>query len=293
MAARAPSAPAGPGMNRREFLGRLFKTALTAGMSGGALGLSAAYCCTVNRQDVTLAGLSPAFEGFRIALLSDFHHSPWISARYIREVVTLTNSLRPNLIALTGDFVDRGKEWVPGCMQELARLRAPSGVVAVLGNHDHYQRAEATVREGLARAGIGDLTNAGHSIYRGGESLRIAGTGDYWREKQRLDHPLHGIRRPQSVVLLQHNPDYAERLKDERVGLMLSGHTHGGQCVFPFIGAPVLPSRFGQKYASGLCQGPVTQVFVTRGVGTSWLPVRLGCPAEVALLTLCRPQTIT
>lgn len=277
-------------MTRREFLRRTARTTFTAGLGGVSLALASAYCCTVNRRDITLTGLAPSFEGFRIALLSDIHHSPWIPASYIRSVVDLTNSLHPNLIALTGDFIDHGREWVPGCMRELSRLRAPSGVVAVLGNHDHYRNATSTVRDGLTRAGITDLTNDGHSLYRGGESLRIAGTGDYWREKQKLDRPLHGVRTPQSVVLLQHNPDYVERIKDDRIGLVLSGHTHGGQCVFPFLGAPILPSRFGQKYASGLCQGPVTQVFVTRGVGTSWLPMRIGCPAEVTLLTLCRPQ---
>ncbi len=279
-------------VTRREFLDRLFKTTLTAGVAGSTLGLAGVYCCTTNRQDIPVAGLAPAFEGFRIALLSDIHHSPWIPVSYIRDVVNLTNALRPNLIAVTGDFIDNGEEWVPGCMRELARLRAPSGVFAVLGNHDHHKRSAPVVREGLARAGIGDLTNTGHSIYRGGEFLRIAGTGDYWREKQSLNHPLAGIRTPRSVILLQHNPDYVERITDDRIGLVLSGHTHGGQCVLPFIGSPILPSRYGQKYAAGLCQGPLAQVFVTRGVGTTFPPVRLACPPEVALLTLYRPQTI-
>lgn len=290
MAARALSArPAA--MNRREFIERLFKTSLTAGMAGGTLGLAGIYSCTINRQDVVMSGLAPAFEGFRIALLSDIHHSPWIPASYIREVVDLTNSLRPNLIALTGDFVDNGKEWVSGCMRELSRLRAPSGVFAVLGNHDHHQRSAPVVRQGLHQAGIGDLTNVGHSLHRGGESLRIGGTGDYWREKQILDHVVAGVRKPQSIVLLQHNPDYVEKITDDRIGLVLSGHTHGGQCSLPIVGPPILPSRYGQKYAAGLCQGPQTQVFVTRGVGTTFPPIRYGCPPEVALLTLCRPQT--
>ncbi len=234
----------------------------------------------MNRQDVTLAGLSPAFEGFRIApLLSDFHHSPWISARYIREGSSDADQfLRPNLIALTGDFVDRGKEWVPGCMQELAGLRAPerSGRGAGKSTITINARRPPCARVG-AKAGIGDLTNCRPALasWRGIAAHRrhgrLLGRSNGWI----IRSTAYAVR--SRWCCSSSNPDYAEPLKDERVGLMLSGHTHGGQCVFPFISAPVLPSRFGQKYASGLCQGPVTQVFVTRGAGTSWLPVRLGC----------------
>ncbi|MFZ4682607.1 MAG: metallophosphoesterase [Terrimicrobiaceae bacterium] len=278
-------------MTRRKFLRLSLKAALVTGTSGSLLTLAATFACSVNRRDITLAGLPPAFDGFRVALLSDFHHSPWVSANYIRDVVGLTNSLQPDLIALTGDYVHRGKKWVPGLMRELASLRARNGVVGVLGNHDHYENAAGTVRDGLHQAGIADLTNRGITFQRGGETLHVAGVGDYWREEQKLHRALAGSNRPESVLLLSHNPDYVERIRDDRVGLVLSGHTHGGQCVFPIIGAPILPSRYGQKYASGLCQGPVAKVFVTRGVGTAFPPIRFGCPAEVALLTLRTSNT--
>lgn len=97
-----------------------------------------------------------------------------------------------------------------------------------------------------------------------------------------------GATRARSALLLSHNPDYVESIRGERVGLVLSGHTHGGQCVFPLVGAPVVPSHYGQKYLSGLCHGPAASVFVTTGVGHSFPPVRVNCPAEVALLTLTR-----
>jgi uncharacterized protein len=273
-------------MTRRNFLTRSLKTVAALAAGGGAAAFLGIYHCRVNHCEIHPGGISPGFDRFRIALLSDFHHSPWIPASYIRQVVELTNSLQPDLIALTGDYVHHGGSWAAGCFRELAGLRSRHGSVGVLGNHDHYDNAGPIVRDGLRRAGITDLTNCGLSITRGRESLHLAGTGDYWREKQKLSEALSGVRRPKSAILLQHNPDYVERLHDERIGLVLSGHTHGGQCVFPILGAPILPSRYGQKYVSGLCQGPETQVFVTRGVGVAFPPIRIGCPAEVALLTL-------
>lgn len=276
-------------MTRRRFLSLACKGAMATGLAGAGFAVADVYGCIITRRDITLDGLPPAFDGFRVALLSDFHHSSWISSAYIRHIVKRTNALGPDLVALTGDFVHRGREWVPGCAAALAGLRAPEGVVAVLGNHDHYQNTAPIMRDGLQRAGITDLTNRGITLHRAGQTFHIAGTGDYWREKQHLHLALAKSRTPKSVLLLQHNPDYVEKITDDRVGLVLSGHTHGGQCVLPFIGAPILPSRYGQKYASGLCQGPVAQVFVTTGIGAAFPPVRFCCPPEIALLTLRHP----
>ncbi len=271
-------------MTRRAFLS--FSLRSTAFLAAASLVPTAAACtCPFNRKQIILRGLPPSFDGFRVALLADLHHGRWNSQNYLHKVVNMTNAGKPDLIALVGDLIDCGGEWVPTLMQELSRLRAPSGVVAVLGNHDHSRNAAPIMRDGLRRAGIADLTNTNLPLRRNGETFFISGVGDLWRERQKLTDALRGVRGVESSLLLSHNPDYVESIQDERVGLMLSGHTHGGQCVFPIIGAPIVPSKYGQKYLHGLCQGPLARVFVSRGVGCSF-PVRINAPAEVSLLTL-------
>jgi predicted MPP superfamily phosphohydrolase len=271
-------------MRRRDFLRTLFLGALP--FVAGAEVLAALQPLVVNRRRIFMAGLPHEFEGIRVAHLSDFHHGPLVSLARIRGAVRLANSLQPDLVALTGDYIHRGREWADGCFRELAHLQAPLGVFAVLGNHDHYAKAAGHVRAAMGRADIQELTNCGVNLRRNRGELRLGGVGDLWTEKQDLRTALGRGGRADSVILLSHNPDYAERIRDDRVGLVLSGHTHGGQCVFPFLGAPILPSRYGQKYASGLCRAPVAKVFVTTGIGHSAPPVRINCPAEVALLTL-------
>jgi predicted MPP superfamily phosphohydrolase len=275
-------------VNRRTFLRKALKASAGIAAGAGVLSVAAAYQCRVNRQTIALAGLPREFEGFRIALLSDFHHSSWIPRAHIRAAVQLANAQAPDLVALTGDFVDRGAEWVPGCIEELSHLRGRNGVVAVLGNHDYYGKAAPAMRDGLRSAGIEDLTNRGITLRSDGAGLRIGGVGDLWKENQKLTPALAGCDERESAIILTHNPDFTESVSDDRVGLVLAGHTHGGQFKLPFFGAPILPSNYGQKYASGLCHGPVARVFVTTGVGSSWPPVRVNCPAEVALITLTR-----
>ncbi|CAN5729833.1 hypothetical protein BH09VER1_BH09VER1_39280 [soil metagenome] len=277
-------------MNRRQFLSLTSRATLgTIAGAGIFSSMQAGVSCLINRQTITLEGLAPAFEGFRVALLSDFHFSPWITTEYLRRVVAMTNALQPDLIVVVGDYVNHnGRKWAPGCMRELAALSSPHGVFGVLGNHDHYQHGESHVRKAMHRAGIFDLTNTAITLQRDGQAFHLGGVGDLWHERQKLPEAIGSSRTPRSVVLLSHNPDYAERIHDDRVGLVLSGHTHGGQCVFPFVGALRTSSRYGSKYLAGLCLAPATQVFVTRGVGASFPAIRIGAPAEVALLTLQR-----
>ena len=143
----------------------------------------------------------------------------------------------------------------------------------------------------MKRAGIVEVTNANRRLERSGESLWIAGVGDLWEDEQRLDRALAGVPADGTALLLSHNPDYNEQMDDRRVELMLCGHTHGGQVALPFVGPPIVPSRFGQKYAAGLVRDDWKQVYISRGVGTITPPVRSGCRPEVTLLTLRRsPQ---
>ncbi len=251
----------------------------------GGYPLLEAKWCRVTRQRVVLEALPAAFAGFSIALLSDVHHGPFVPLMYVQHVVALANALAADLVCLCGDYVHRGRRFIAPVGEALAALRGRAGVVAVLGNHDHWDGAAAT-RRALAAARIPELRNGGHWIHRGGARIRVAGVGDLLEDRQDLAGALGDARADDVTVLLSHEPDFAEGITDERVSLVLSGHTHGGQVHVPGYGPPVLPTRLARKYASGLVRAPATQVFVTRGVGTITPPVRVCCRPEVALLTL-------
>ncbi|MDI9582936.1 MAG: metallophosphoesterase [Acidobacteriota bacterium] len=281
--------PTGAGqMNRRGFL-RQLGCAAGAFVLGGSVieSLWEPDQLRVTRVSVAFANLPPSFEGLRIAQLTDVHHGPTVSLEFVQRAVEMANGLEPDLVALTGDYVYRGTEYIPPCMRVLGGLHAPLGVLAVLGNHDHWHGASLT-REWMARVGIADLTNAAVPIRRGDGLLWVAGVGDLWEDTQRLDYALADAPANAPVLLLSHNPDYGELLTDRRVGLMLAGHTHGGQVNLPLFGPPILPLRYGRKYAVGLVRDDWKQAFVSRGVGTIIPAIRFRCRPEVALITLTR-----
>ena len=192
----------------------------------------------------------------------------------------------PTSSLLAGDYMHRRADYIAPGIAELGKLRAPLGRFAVRGNHDNREFDAASSRAALAEAKMPDLNNTGVWLERGGARLRICGVGDLWTDYQDLAAALGDATTDDAVLLLSHNPDFVETIRDPRVGLVLSGHTHGGQVVVPGFGAPIVPSRYGQKYLHGLVQGPCSQVFVTRGVGTITPPVRFLCRPEVVLITL-------
>jgi predicted MPP superfamily phosphohydrolase len=272
-------------MNRRKFLKRTGLAVL-----GGALGVSyslmEAKWLGVNYINLVVPNLPAAFKGKRVAFLADFHHGPYVPLDYIRHAVAMTTALNPDMILLGGDYPHRGIKYVAPCIREIACLRAPLGMYAVLGNHDHYDNAAPVVKAALRDARIPELTNAGLWVEHDGARLWVCGVGDFWRDTQDLAAALGPTTLGDAVILLSHNPDYVEEIYDPRVGIVLSGHTHGGQVNLPIIGAPIVPSIYGQKFAHGLVQGPVAPVFVTRGIGTITPPVRLLCRPEIVLATL-------
>jgi hypothetical protein len=169
-------------------------------------------------------------------------------------------------------------------------------VVGVLGNHDWWEGRPQTQRA-FERAEI-PLIDNGRLFVTTGRTLRpsaasglcLAGVDDLWEGYPEYHMALDGVPKSMPRILLSHNPDVAEEprfLADRwRVDLMLSGHTHGGQIRIPGLGTPMIPSRYGQKYASGLVQGPGCPVFVCRGIGTTIMPLRLGVPPEIAVIEL-------
>jgi len=227
-----------------------------------------------------------AFDGLRVAFVSDIHHGPYFSRSRVRTTVRRINALHPDVVVLGGDYVHRDASYIRPVFAELSRLRAPLGVYGVLGNHDHWEGAPETLAA-MAAAGILDLDNRGAWLRRDGSRLRLCGVGDLWEDGQDLPDALGGATAGDFVILVTHNPDFVAEIGRAPVDLALAGHTHGGQVTLLGRWAPFVPSRYGQKYRAGLVDEAVP-VLVTVGVGSTTPPLRLGAPPEIVLLTLRR-----
>ena len=278
-------------MDRRKFLKAMGLVALGSAAAGTAYPFLEAKWCRVVRRTIALPNLPPTSRGTTVALLADVHHGPFVPLAYIRHVVAMTNALKPDIVALAGDFVHRHDAYIAPAIDELGKLKGALGRFAVRGNHDNRdyhgtRNFRPLSRAALVEAKLPDLNNTGTWFERGGARLRICGVGDLWTDHQDLETALGDATESDAVLLLSHNPDFVETIRDRRVGLVLSGHTHGGQIILPGYGAPIVPSRYGQKYLYGLVDGPCCPVFVTRGVGTVTPPVRFLCRPEVVLITL-------
>jgi predicted MPP superfamily phosphohydrolase len=167
---------------------------------------------------------------------------------------------------------------------EMGKLRAPLGTIAVLGNHDWWNDGERITRA-LRQAGLTVLENEARRIEYGGKSFWVAGVADMWTRKPDIAGSLAQVNSDDPVILITHNPDIFPDVPP-RVSLTLAGHTHGGQVNLPFIGRPIVPSNFGQRYASGHVVEDGRHLFVSDGIGTSIIPVRFRVPPEIVILTL-------
>ncbi len=239
----------------------------------------------IKRVNVPIPNLPPVWDGVRIVQLTDLHLGKFVSLDYIRKIVKRTNVLFPDVIVLTGDFVNDGNTIVDGLERVLSALQSKFGKFAVLGNHDHWEGAGA-IREVLDKAGIVDLSNKSVVLERAGEQICFAGVDDLWTATQDLSGALKDIPEEVPRILLSHNPDYAEEMPPSpRVDLMLCGHTHGGQFKVPFGSRLWLPIRHS-KYAAGLVEGPHCLVYTSVGVGMVGLPIRFNCRPEIPIITL-------
>jgi predicted MPP superfamily phosphohydrolase len=238
----------------------------------------------VTSQRIWLSDLPEAFRGFRILQLSDIHHSLFVPLDHVAAVVELSNSLKPDLIALTGDFVSYSRASIEPVAEILGGLRARSGIVAVLGNHDFRVGAEA-IESALRRQRIQVLRNRHRSLQRRGDTLFLAGVDDYGYGAN-LGQALRGIPDEALTILLAHNPRLVTAAACRGISLVLSGHTHGGQVNFPLLGTVYGRSPEQMRFKMGWDRLGGTQIYVSRGIGTIVLPVRWRCPAEVPLLQL-------
>jgi len=240
------------------------------------------------RVTIALRDLPAAFDGYRIAFITDLHASPIVPRWWIEAAIRDANALKTDLIALGGDFVDDDVHYARGLSDLLRPLHAPDGVVAVLGNHDHYVGAPA-VREELREAGIRELYNDHVLLARDGATIALGGVGDLECDAIDFRRAFDGVAAGIPRVVLSHDPDvFAFWPEDVRLDLMLSGHTHGGQAYLPVIGPPYIPSQFGFRFLAGHYQEGDRQLYVSRGVGASGAPIRWKCPPELTDITLRR-----
>lgn len=248
--------------------------------------LTEPFLLTVEHHAIELAKLPPGFDGFRIVHLSDIHHSPFTSGEQIKRAVETANRLKPDIIALTGDYISHDRRYAAPCAELLGRLRARNGVFAVLGNHDHWTDA-ALITDLFRAEGITVLVNQGMRFERNGEAFWLAGVDDTMVGLEDLSLALAGARDSEMKLLLAHNPIILRRAARANVDFVLSGHTHGGQV--KFRSEQSASGRQRRRLLGGLGRQGETQIYVTRGVGTVVLPIRYGCPPEVSLLELRRP----
>jgi predicted MPP superfamily phosphohydrolase len=274
-------------LTRRKFLQGL----AAATVVGAGLGVGVAYPFDyeLTETEVFIPGLPAAFEGFRVAQLSDVHHSSLVPLAEVRRAVALTQSTNADAIMLTGDYTTKERRFIEPCAEELSRLTAPAGVWAVLGNHDHNTNGLAT-RRALERRGVNVMTNVNTRLARGGEELQLVGVDDWSWNQTDWEQAFKGVDRQRPSLLLSHQPRVLDLPQTEGVSLILSGHTHGGPVRLPVVGSPAALMGEDFKYLRGRFVRDGRQLYVTRGTGVIGLPVRIGARPEVAVLRLRRTQ---
>lgn len=275
--------------DRRAFLKLCGVSLAGTALAGGG---SFAYGSFIERQwlsiesvPVPIRNLPDAFAGFTIAHLSDIHYDQFQPADVVRQAVQEINRRKPDIVAITGDFVTLQGSHAEDVAFLLRDLDPKEGSFACMGNHDWSNR-DTRVIPYLTTAGIRSLCNESVTFTRGGKELTLVGLNDAWFGGPNLNNSLKGHRNNSPVVTLMHEPDMADEFaRDPRLSLQLSGHSHGGQICLPGYGPLLLPMS-GQKYPSGLYRVREAWVYTNRGLGVISIPIRMFCRPELTMITL-------
>ncbi len=244
------------------------------------------------QRDLPVPDLPQAWEGVRVGLIADLHHSARVPLAYLAEGVGLLAALEPDVVAVAGDFVtNRSRRYTQAVAGLFREMKPPLGVFACLGNHDYgVVRAVAgakasAVVDALPRAGVRVLQNEAVRLVRDGQDLWIAGTEDLWSGRLDAAKTMRAVPNDAANIVLCHNPDGADALAAAGAGAILAGHTHGGQVQVPLLGPPILPVTRKDRY-EGLHRVGRSWLYVNRGLG--WLvKVRFCCRPEITVLSLC------
>lgn len=240
----------------------------------------------VRMYDFTHRDVPEAFDSCRIAFISDLHYKSLLKEEGLADLVRLLSSLHADVLLMGGDYHE-GCQYVAPLMAALALVKTPLGTYAVLGNND-YEACYSEVVNEMKRRGIRLLEHKVDTLKRGRDRILVAGVRNPFDLKQNGQSPTLALSPDDFVILLTHTPDYAEDVPVTHADLILAGHTHGGQVTL-FGYAPVVPSRYGQRFLTGLKYNSAhIPMIVTNGIGTSQHAIRLFAPAEVVMITLHR-----
>jgi len=272
---------------RRAFLQVAGAGLCVAPVVGAGIGVVQRNQFRLTEVKIPIPGLPPDLNGLRIVQITDIHLSLFLSEQEFARAIDMANETHANLALVTGDLITRRGDPLDACLRQLARLRAEAGVVGCLGNHEVYARAQDYVTGQGRRIGIDFLRSRSKLLRFGAASLNFAGV-DY---QKMGSHYLVGAERliaPGAVnVMLSHNPDVFPVAAAQGYDLTIAGHTHGGQVDVEILHQHLDVARYFTPYVSGLYRRGKSSVYVSNGLGTIGVPVRIGAPPEVSLLHLC------
>jgi uncharacterized protein len=279
-----------PDARRRLFVRQGITILAGATLSGSAYGAIRRDDFELTETSIPVKGLPPEFVGYRIALVTDIHSSVFMDKAEMERYAAVINRTRADIIIVGGDFVNSSVEEVYPFAEAFSQLKAPDGVFGVLGNHDYYTRNVDTVVREVNQAGIRLLVNERVILRRGKEYVYLLGSDDIGTPpvaSRVFDSLIAGTEPGIPRILVCHRPYFFEEAARRAIDLTLSGHTHGGQVVFMRLGNDVLaPARMVSPYVEGLYTIGSSRMYVSRGIGTVGVPIRINCPPEVTLLTL-------
>jgi predicted MPP superfamily phosphohydrolase len=222
----------------------------------------------------------------RVVQLSDIHAGVYMTRDEIRRLADMVIALQPDLFALTGDFISTSMKSLPGCIEEMARVRARYGTFATLGNHEHWYGDLSEIRSVFSQYGIPLLVNTHEVIRSSRDAFAVAGIDDLRSGSPDLAAALHGLDSGMPTLLLSHRPEIFPEAAARGIALTLAGHYHGGQIKLGLPTGGVSVADLVTPYPEGLYRLDDSNLYVSRGIGTTFTPVRLNVPPEITLLHL-------
>ena len=272
---------------RRDFLHAAGTSLCLAPVAATAFGIVTRNRFQVSEVRIPVPDLPKDLNGLRIVQLSDIHLSPFLSEREFARAVDMANETRAQIALVTGDLITRQGDPLDACLTQLGRLRGDAGVFGCLGNHEIYTETEEYVTAEGRRLGIDFLRQEARELGFGGARINLAGV-DYQRKRSPYLKGAERLNAPGAVnILLSHNPDVFPVAAAQGFEVTIAGHTHGGQVDFELLHQHINAARYFTPYVRGLYREGKSSVYVSSGLGTIGVPIRIGAPPEISLLHLC------